>query len=155
MSEPETRPLVAAPNAAARMQELLKQEAVVTPTPTPDVDTQRVPGGIRPDEEEPESTLARTHATTQESEPTREHESVRASTQPDTRESKHATKRESVVESMLASALVTLNTRVPSEISDWFDRRAFEGRKQGVSKQGLVIEALAEYIARHTAEGGE
>ena len=87
--------------------------------------------------------VARTHATTQAS----ESESVLAFT----RESKPAREQESEV----AVTLTTLNTRIPAELNDWLDERAFKGKKRGVTKQQMVIDAIREYISRRIAEEGE
>ena len=87
--------------------------------------------------------IARTHATTQAS----ESESVLAFT----RESKPAREQESEV----AVTLTTLNTRIPAELNDWLDERAFKGKKRGVTKQQMVIDAIREYISRRIAEEGE
>ena len=86
--------------------------------------------------------IARTHATTQAS----ESESVTATTQ----ESKPAREQES--ES--AVTLTTLNTRIPATLNDWLDERAFKGKKRGITKQRMVIEAIEEYIARRLREEG-
>lgn len=88
------------------------------------------------------NTLARTHADTQAS----ESESVSATT----RESETARD----IESMGAGTPVTLNTRIPPAYKEWLELQAFRGKKQGITIQSQVTDALREYIEKRTQEEG-
>lgn len=61
---------------------------------------------------------------------------------------------DSVLAAMLATSLSQLNIRIPDGYNDWLAEEAHKGRKAGVTKQSLVIEALGEFIKRRLAEEG-
>lgn len=50
-----------------------------------------------------------------------------------------------------ATPLSQLNIRIPDGLADWLDEEAHRRRKEKVTKQALVTDAIAEFIARRMA----
>lgn len=56
------------------------------------------------------------------------------------------------VDAMFASKTQVVTFRLPEDVSDWLGDRAHKGRKQGVTRQSQIWDALREYIEKRLEE---
>jgi hypothetical protein len=56
------------------------------------------------------------------------------------------------VDAMFKSKTQVVTFRLPEDVSDWLGDQAHKGRKQGVTRQSQIWDALREYIEKRLEE---
>ena len=102
-----------------------------------------------------DSNVASNKTSEQHSNEATQQPSVKATKRPRYDTSKAASERAALIDSMRATPLSQLNIRIPDGFNDWLEEEAHRGRKEKVTKQSLVTEAIAEFIIRRMGEAEE
>ena len=91
---------------------------------------------------ESDSTITHTHNHTNLQTPTQSHEQTHQPANTPTHD----------VEAMFATSPVFFTVRLPEAARDWISEEAHKRRKQKVTQQSIVADAIRDYIARRLAE---